>query len=410
MKPLEGMRVLDFSTIFAGPHCGQLLADYGADVVKVEPLGGDDSRNWQPLHTGAPGSGTLFLVVNRGKRSLAIDLKHPEGRALAQRLAGRADVLIQNFSAGVMERLGLGCATLRAVNPRLVYCTISAYGETGPLARTRGYDPMMQAFSGMMKIPAEGEPPPSRINIPLIDFTAGQNAFSGILAARLRRERSGEGVHVESCLADAAVSLQAWGLQRAWAAENNQTPAASAQAMSDNVPYESMRAEDGWVFVACGNNRLWSQFCKAVEMPGLSHDPRYASNAGRRRHYDELMALLRPVIATRTRAHWEEVFRQAGVPAAPVQTLGELASHPQVRASGMVQELDSAEFGRVRTVSRAVRFDGEVDRVGAPPPGLGRHTRDVLAELGCSREDIDALAAAGVVGGVREESGAREDI
>lgn len=397
MKPLTGTRVLDFSTIFAGPHCGQLLADYGADVVKVEPLTGDDSRNWRPFHTGQAGSGTLFLVVNRGKRSIAIDLKNPDGRALAQRLALGADVLIQNFSAGAMERLGLGHGALRAANPRLVYCTISAFGEQGPLARTRGYDPMMQAFSGMMKIPGEGEPPPARINIPLIDFTTGQNAFSGVLAALLQRERSGEGAHIEACLSDSAVSLQAWGLQRAWAAENTHAPAASARAMSDNVPYESLEAADGWVFVACGNNRLWQNFCQAIERTELASDPRFAENADRRSHYDALMAILRPLIAARTRGHWEETFARAGVPFAPVHTLAELAAHPQVLASGIVQEYDSADFGRVRTVARAVRFDGQVATVGQPPPGLGAHTRELLDELGCSPTEVDRLLAQGAV-------------
>ena len=397
MKPLAGIRVLDFSTIFAGPHCGQLLGDYGADVIKIEPLTGDDARNWQPLHTGQAGSGTLFLVVNRNKRSVVVDLKKQEGLSIVLRLASRCDVLLQNFSAGVMDRLGLGYPELREKNRRLVYCTISAFGETGPLAHARGYDPMMQAFSGMMRIPKDGDPPPARINIPLIDFTTGQNAFAGILAALLQRQATGEGAHVEACLADSAMALQAWGLQRAWAAENTNAPSASAQAMSDNVPYESFEAQDGWVYIACGNNKLWQQFCRAIERPELAVHPHYEANVARRAHYDGLMSILRPLIASRPRAYWERAFLAAGVPFAPVNTLPELSRHPQVEASGIVQEYSSPEFGTVRTVARAVRFDGEIAQVEKPPPSLGAHTREVLRELEFTEEQIDRLCASRVV-------------
>lgn len=397
MKPLHGIRVLDFSTIFAGPHCGQLLADYGADVIKVEPPKGDDSRQWPPFQTGEPGSGTLFLVVNRGKRSLAVDLKQPEGLALVKRLAARADVLVQNFSAGVMDRLGLGHEALKALNPGLIYCTISAFGETGPMAHARGYDPMMQAYSGMMRIPQPGEPAPSRINIPLIDFTTGQNAFAGILAALLQRQSIGQGAHVEVCLSDSALSLQAWGLQRFWATENNQAAQASAQAMSDNVPYESFEASDGWLFIACGNNKLWQQFCVAIGRPDLADDPDYRRNDSRKAHYPALMALLRPLIAAQTRAHWSQAFLAAGVPFSPVNTLAELSSDPQVLASGLVQTTTSDAFGTVKAVTRAVRFDGAVDAVGAPPPALGEHTRDILRELEMGDADIERLLASGAV-------------
>jgi formyl-CoA transferase len=296
------------------------LGDYGAEVIKIEPLSGDDSRNWAPFHTGKPGSGTLFLVVNRNKRSVVVDLKKPQGLEIVRRLADGCDVLIQNFSAGVMDRLGLGHERLRQSNPRLIYCTISAFGETGPLAHARGYDPMMQAFSGMMRIPQPGEPAPARINIPLIDFTTGQNAFAGILAALLQRHISGEGAHIEVCLADSAMALQAWGLQRAWAAENTQAPPAAASAMSDNVPYESFETADGWIYIACGNNKLWQQVCEIAGTPELLADPRFTTPTQRAAHQDALRELLEARFTQDTAAAWLGRFAPAGVPSAPGTT------------------------------------------------------------------------------------------
>ncbi len=299
-----------------------------------------------------------------------------------------------------MDRLGLGYERLRQDNPRLVYCSISAFGELGPMARARGYDPVIQAFSGMMQIPEEGGPPPTRLSIPLIDFTTGQNAFAGILAALIQRGVTGEGSYLEVCLADSAVALQAWGLQRVWGNEGQAAPAQSGkQAISDNVPYESFKASDGYVFIACGNNKLWQLFCGAIDRTDLTSNAAFATNPLRRENYTALMAVLRPLIAAKSRAHWERVFVAAGVPFAPVNSLQELGQHPQIAASQIIQEYASPHFGRVKTVARAVRFSGEVAPVGAPPPALGEHTRAVLREFGFADADIDAYLAAGVVAG-----------
>ena len=400
MKPLNGIRVLDFSTVFAGPHCGQLLADYGADVVKIEPKSGDDSRYWQPLHHGKAGAGTLFFVVNRNKRSAVIDLKSKDGIAIVRRLVRESDVLLQNFSAGVMDRLGLGYRQLKEENSKLIYCSISAFGEVGPMARARGYDPVIQAFSGMMQIPEEGAPPPSRINMPLIDFTTGQNAFAGILAAIIHRNSTGEGTHLEVCLADSAVALQAWNLQRSWGTSYEGAPVkAAGQAKTDNVPYESFKASDGYVYIACGNNKLWNLFCAGIDRPDLAASPAYQTNEARKENYESLMAILRPLIASRSRAEWERVFVAAGVPFSPINDLSELSVHLQVVASNIIQEYSSPHFGTLKTVARAVRFDGHISPAGNPPPALGEHTRDVLREVGYSDEEIDAYQGAGTVGG-----------
>ncbi len=400
MKPLKGIKVLDFSTVFAGPHCGQLLADYGADVIKIEPRSGDDSRNWQPLHHGQAGSGTLFFVVNRNKRSVVIDLKTKAGIGIVRRLAKTSDVVLQNFSAGVMDRLGLGYPALKEVNERLIYCSISAFGGTGPMAKARGYDPVIQAFSGMMQIPEEGGAPPARLSIPLIDFTTGQNAFAGILAAIIQRGISGEGAFLEVCLADSAVALQAWGLQRHWGTLGQSAPAKpGGQVVSDNVPYESFKASDGYVYIACGNQKLWLLFCAAIKRPDLAADPAYHTNPARRENYAPLMDILRPLIASQSRAHWERVFVAAGVPFAPINNLAELSVHPQVAASNIIQDYESPQFGSLKAVARAVRFDGHVSPVVAAPPGLGEHTRAVLREIGYADAEIDAFRDASAVGG-----------
>ena len=400
MKPLKGIRVLDFSTVFAGPHCGQLLADYGADVVKIEPKSGDDSRYWQPLHHGEAGSGTLFFVVNRNKRSVVIDLKTKDGIAIVRRLVKKSDVLIQNFSAGVMDRLGLDYSTLKEENSKLIYCSISAFGEVGPMARARGYDPVIQAFSGMMQIPEEGSPPPSRINMPLIDFTTGQNAFAGILAAIIHRNLTAEGTHLEVCLADSAVALQAWNLQRSWGTEYEGAPVKVPSPLkTDNVPYESFKASDGYIYIACGNNKLWNLFCAGIGRLDLAANPAFQTNEARKENYAALMAILRPLIASRTKADWEGDFVTAGVPFAPINEVSDFWLHPQVVASNIIQEYTSPHFGTLKTVARAVRFGGQISPAGNPPPALGEHTSDVLREVGYSVEEICAFQDAGTVGG-----------
>src|SRR6201996_1227267 len=308
-KPLAGIRVLDFSRVLAGPLCTQSLGDLGADVIKIEPVeAGDETRGWPPLR--APGLGAVFLAVNRNKRSVAIDLKTESGLRVIRRLAEHCDVAVENFSTGVAQRLQIGAADLQAINPRLIYCTISGYGRSGPLKNAAGYDVILQAFSGMMSL--TGEPGSGHIRIPIspIDHTTGVNAVSGILAALLQREKSGRGAHVEISLLDTAVSLLNYSLQSFW--ERGVQPRKWGSSHESLCPYQAFEAADGPIMIGVANDNLWRKFCAVTGLNAIVDDPKFRTNADRVTHRKETLDHVQAALTQKPVAHWNEVLTGVG--------------------------------------------------------------------------------------------------
>jgi formyl-CoA transferase len=381
----------------AGPLATQIFADYGALVIKIEQPGiGDDSRHWAPPRA-ADGQASYFFAVNRGKKSVTVDLKHPRGRALVADLARGADVLIENFTPGTADRLGLGHAALRAANPRLVYCSISGFGATGPYRDRAGYDAILQGMTGLMSITGEPDGPPVKVGVALIDAITALYAHGAILAALHHRERTGEGQYLElspmecgiAALINAATAyLVAGEVQGRWGG-----------AHPSLVPYQAFRARDGYFIVGAGNERLWKAFCEVLGAPEWADDPRYDGNAKRVGRREELVELIEARLQARGRGEWVAAFAAAGLPAGPINDIAQVFADPQVAHRAMVIEVDHPTAGRVRLPGIPVKFAGTPARVQGPPPLLGEHTDDVLRDvLGLTEEAVAALRAEGVVG------------
>jgi crotonobetainyl-CoA:carnitine CoA-transferase CaiB-like acyl-CoA transferase len=387
--PLAGIRVLDLTSSLAGPSCTQLLGALGADVVKIEhPDRGDEARAWGPAF--AEVGSALFFAANAGKRSLALDVKSAAGREVALRLADRADVYVQSMRPGTAERLGLGAGALRERNPRLVTCSIGAYGTTGPLKDLPGYDPLMQAAAGIVSLTGEEGRPGVRVGTSLVDLGTGLWAALGIVAALHERERTGRGRAVDVSLYETALGLVPYQLIAALDAGARPTRHGTAFALI--APYQVFPTADGELMVAAANDGLFRRLCEALGVPELADDPRFATNPLRIEHRGELVAALTERFRAEPSAPLLDALHAAGVPAAPVRELGEVAADEQTRALGILQRL-----GDRHTVAPPLSLDGERVRFASAPPGLGEHSREVLAELGYTDDEIAELVAAGVV-------------
>jgi formyl-CoA transferase len=392
--PLDGVRVLDLSRVLAGPYCTMMLGDLGADVVKVELPGlGDDTRRWGPPFKG--GESAYYLAVNRNKRSLTLNLKQERARDLLRRLAVRSDVLVENFKLGTLEALGLGYDDLRAVNPRLIYCSVSAFGSRGPYKDRPGYDFAIQAMGGIMSVTGEPDGEPMKVGVAIVDVTAGLYALSAILAALRARERDGVGQRVEVSLLQAQL---AWLINVASGyLVDGQPPRRFGNAHASIVPYQAFQAADAWIAIAAGNDGQFRALCRVLSCEPLSTDARYATNPGRVEHREELIPLLNARIAAWSAGDLLAALEAAGVPCAPINTIDRVFEDPQVQALGAVLHAQHPTVGDLPLVRWPFELSETPASLRHPPPLLGEHTDELLAELGLSADERAALREDGAI-------------
>ena len=393
--PLAGLLVADLTQNVAGPFCAQILGDMGAEVVKIERTGrGDDARAWAPPYWGDESA--TFMSVNRNKRSLAVDLKSREGLAIVERLVSRADVFVQSLRAGAVEDLGLGWEAARALNPRLVYCSVTAFGTEGPLRDRPGYDPLMQAMSGIMSLTGHPNQPPARVPVSVVDMGTGMWAATAILAALRERDRTGRGVHVTTALFDTALAWTAFQMSQYLGTGEVPLPQGSGTAMI--CPYEAFPARDAWVMIAAGSDALFTRCCEALGVPALAQDSRYRDNPTRVANRKALIEALSAVTRGLDSADVLARLQKAGVPSAPINTLDRIVAEPQTEASGMLVSAKHPRLPDYRALGLPIRWDGERPGITRVPPLLGEHTAEVLAELGFEPAAIEDLARRHVVG------------
>lgn len=394
-KPLQGMRVIELAHIMAGPLCGMMLADMGADVIKVEKIdGGDDSRRMVPPTVGDESA--AFLMMNRNKRGLSLDLKSEAGKQVLVDLLKDADCVIENFRHDTMERLGLSYESLKRVNPGLIYVEISGYGRTGPFRERAGFDLVAQGASGLMSITGPGhDNGPVKVGAPVTDITAGILAAMGAAAAFAGKQRTGEGMRVDTSLFEAGITQTYW--QSAIALATGESPQALGSAHPLNAPYQAFPTADGYINVGAANQRNWLRLLEVIEATHLDADPRFASNADRMANLGTLVSQLEPIFKQKTSEDWLNALDQAGVPAGPILSINEMLDHPQARARDMVVETAHSSCGSVKGLGMAVKFHGTAPNVSKPPPRLGEHSREILADLGYSESAIDTLYASGAI-------------
>ncbi len=391
--PLSGLKVIELAHIMAGPVCGLMLADMGADVIKVEKVpDGDDTRRMTP--PTVDGESAAFMILNRNKRGTAINLKSAGGKAVLERLLASADVVIENYRPGTMERLGLGYTALHEKNPGLIYCQVTGFGRTGPYADRPGFDLIAQDLSGIMSVTGEGAGrPPVKAGPPITDISAGILAAMDVLAAYVHRLKTGAGQLVDTSLLEAGITTTYW--QSAICLATGISPGAIGSAHPLSAPYQALQTADGWINIGAANQANWRRLVEVLEMPDLAADPRFVDNAARMKNLPALIELLTARFRSRSTAEWLVRLEAAGVPAGPVLSIGEMLKDPQVQAREMVVDVKHSRLGRMKTLGAPVKFSATPGGVKRGAPLLGEHTREILREYGYTDAEVTGLIAGG---------------
>lgn len=395
MKPLDGIKVLDMTRVLAGPYCTMLLSDMGADVVKVErPGAGDDTRAFGPPFVN--GESTYFMSVNRNKRSLTLNLKKDKARDLLRQMLETVDVVVENFRPGTMESFGYGYEAVHAFNPRLVFCSISGYGHTGPDSKLPGYDLIVQGAGGVASLTGDPDGPPLKVGNSQGDVVAGMMAFQGILLALLSRNQTGQGQKIDIGMLDCQVAMLTYQAGAYFA--TGDSPTRMGNQHPSITPYETYQCKDGYINLACGNDNMWRTFCKVLGHEEWPEDPRFLTNVDRVQHRRELSDVLEPVILQKTQQEWIEILRQAGLPCGPIQTVGQVCEDPQILARNMVVPLEHPAAGPIKVTGIPMKLSDTPGEIHSAPPTLGQHTSEVLQDwLRMNATDIETLQQAGVV-------------
>ncbi|WP_375569999.1 CoA transferase [Seohaeicola saemankumensis] len=392
--PLQGMRVIELAHIMAGPVCGLMLADMGADVIKVEKPSGDDSRRFVPPDIN--GEAAAYMMMNRNKRGIALNLKDADAVDVLRKLLSEADVVIENYRTGTMERLGLGYDDLVKINPRLIYCEISGFGRTGPYADRGGFDLIAQGMAGLMSITGEGPGrPPVKVAAPISDINSGILAAMGISAAYANMLRTGQGQKVDTSLFEAAIVQTYWQSAIAFATGEKPEPLGSAHPL--NAPYQAFQTQDGWINVGAANQSNWLRFLEVIGAPELNDDPKFASNEARKRNLPELVEILNGFLRKDTSEVWLARMEKAKLPAGPINDILQMHDDPQTRAREMVLTLDHPRAGKVDTIGHPVKFSRTPASITRAAPILGQHSREILREIGLDEARIAALINAQAV-------------
>lgn len=399
-KPLTGIKVLDISRVLAGPWCGQMLADMGAEVIKIErPGSGDDTRHWGPPWLSGTEESAYYLCANRGKRSVTVDMAKPEGQAVIKQLVAGSDVLLENFKVGGLKRYGLDYASLKALNPRLIYCSITGFGQESPYSHRAGYDFMIQAMGGIMSLTGKPDDEPGggpvKSGVAFTDIFTGLYAANAVLAALYQRRDSGEGCHIDMALMDVQVGVLANQALNYLTSGN--VPQRLGNAHPNIVPYQAFATQDGHIIVAVGNDEQFKRFCTVLSLATLAEDPRFATNGARVNHRGLLVPQLEAALAQRTSDEWLMAFEAVGVPCGPINTLDRVFNDPHVKARGLKKTLPHSQAGHVDLVANPIRFNGVQMSADTAPPHLGQHTDSVLEAIGITHQQRLALREAGII-------------